>query len=154
MATFEYEEILSRLLTKIEAYDFIDMTNNQIEEYLSDWIKSVSANPYLRKQFSSLTVDSDSSEISFELSYPIDDGYDQDFVVELFSLGVGLKWLQPKINSIQHIAQLFGSNDEKFYSQKEHLSGLLELQKRWKKEFDDLLHGRGYLFNSYLDGES
>lgn len=154
MATIEYDGILSRLLTKVEAYDFLDLTNSQIEEYLSDWIKGVSANPYLRKQFSSLVVDNDSSEISFELSYPIDDEYDQDFVVELFAVGVGLRWLQPKINSIQHISQLFGSSDEKFYSQKEHLSGLLTLQKRWKKEFDELLNGRGYLFNSYLDGES
>jgi len=40
------------------------------------WMKSTLSQPYIRRLFSSITVDDDVEEIEFEMTDSIDDGYD------------------------------------------------------------------------------
>lgn len=65
-----------------------------------------------------------------------------------------IEWITPKINSLNNTQQVFGSSEEKFYSQTNHLNGLKDLKKSLIKEQKNLIKDRGYIWNSYLDGSN
>lgn len=153
MASLNYEKIYSRLFTKIEAYDFIDLSEEMLNEFLCNWVHSAAANPYVRRLFSAFSLDDEIQAMSYEMKYSIDELSDEEFVIEIFTLGTAIAWLEPKINSITNIAQMFGSKDEKFYSQSQHLSELRDLLGDFKKQQRRMIADRGYAWNSYLDGE-
>lgn len=153
MASLNYNKIYSRLFSKIEAYDFIELSEDDLNELLCDWIHSASANPYVRRLFSTFSLDDEIQQITYEIKYSVDNFSDEEFVVEILTLGVVAAWLEPKINSINNIAQMFGSKEEKFYSQSQHLSELRALVNDSKKQQRRMIADRGYAWNSYLDGE-
>ena len=153
MTSLNYNKIYSRLFTKIEAYDFIELSEEMLNEFLCNWVHSATANPYVRRLFSSFTLDDEIQSIAYEMKYTIDEQSDEEFVIEILALGIAVAWLEPKINSITNIAQMFGSKDEKFYSQSQHLSELRNLLNDFKKQQRRMIADRGYAWNSYLDGE-
>ena len=153
MASLDYNKIYSRLFSKIEAYDFIELPVDDLNDFLCNWIHSASANPYVRRLFSSFVLDDEILTVSYEMKYSVDEFSDKEFVLEILSLGMGLAWLEPKINSINNIAQMFASKEEKFYSQSQHLSELRGLVNDSRKQQRRMIADRGYAWNSYLDGE-
>jgi hypothetical protein len=153
MTSLKYNTIYSRLFSKIEAYDFIELSEDNLNELLCDWIHSASANPYVRRLFKTFSLDDEIQEISYEMKYSVDEFSDAEFVTEILTLGVVVAWLEPKVNSINNIAQMFGSKEEKFYSQSQHLSELRALVNDSKKQQRRMIADRGYAWNSYLDGE-
>ena len=153
MTSLKYHEIYSRLFSRIEAYDFIELPTDDLNDFLCNWIHSASANPYVRRLFSSFELDDEILTVSYEMKYSVDEFSDKEFILEVLSLGMGLAWLEPKINSINNIAQMFGSKEEKFYSQSQHLSELRGLKNDFKKQQRRMISDRGYAWNSYLDGE-
>ena len=153
MTSLEYKNVYSRLFSKIEAYDFIDLPVNDLNDLLCDWIHSASANPYVRRLFITFSLDDEIQEISYEMKYSVDEFSDVEFVTEILALGVVVAWLEPKVNSINNVAQMFGSKDEKFYSQSQHLSELENLVNNSRKLQRRMIADRGYVWNTYLDGE-
>ena len=153
MTSLTYDVIYSRLFSKIEAYDFIELPEDDLNELLCDWIHSASANPYVRRLFKTFSLDDEIQEISYEMKYSVDDSADVEFITEILTLGVVVAWLEPKVNSINNIAQMFGSKEEKFYSQSSHLSELRSLVNDSRKLQRRMIADRGYAWNSYLDGE-
>jgi hypothetical protein len=153
MASLDYNKIYSRLFSKIEAYDFIELPVDDLNDFLCNWIHSASANPYVRKLFTTFNLDDEIQTLSYEMKYSVDDFSDEDFIIEVISLGMVVAWLEPKINSINNIAQMFGSKEERFYSQSQHLSELRGLVNDSKKTQRRMIADRGYVWNSYLDGE-
>ena len=153
MTSLEYKNVYSRLFSKIEAYDFIDLPVNDLNDLLCDWIHSASANPYVRRLFNTFSLDDEIQEISYEMKYSVDEFSDVEFVTEILALGVVVAWLEPKVNSINNVAQMFGSKDEKFYSQSQHLSELENLVNNSRKLQRRMIADRGYVWNTYLDGE-
>ena len=156
MATtsIDYEDIYSRFFTKVEAYDLIttSMRDEMVQEFMCNWLHSSLFNPYIRKLFSTLSANDDKEEILYEYSYKIDDEYDKDFLLEVVSYGMLYAWINPKINSVSNISQMFGSTDEKWYSQAMHLSELRNLREDIEIKLRSLIRDRGYLNNDYLDG--
>ena len=153
MASLDYNKIYSRLFSKIEAYDFIELPEDDLNDFLCNWIHSASANPYVRRLFKSFNLDDEILEISYEMKYSVDEFSDEEFITEVLTFGVVIAWLEPKINSINNIAQMFGSKEEKFYSQSQHISELRNLVNDVKKQQRRMIADRGYAWNSYLDGE-
>ena len=153
MASLDYNKIYSRLFSKIEAYDFVELTEDELNDFLCNWIHSASANPYVRRLFKSFSLDDEILTISYEMKYSVDEFSDEEFITEILTFGVVVAWLEPKINSINNIAQMFGSKEEKFYSQSQHLSELRNLVNDAKKQQRRMIADRGYAWNSYLDGE-
>lgn len=153
MASLEYNNIYSRLFSKIEAYDFIELSEEELNDFLCNWVHSASANPYVRRLFKTFGLDDEIQEISYEMKYSVDEFSDTEFVTEILTLGVVVAWLEPKVNSINNIAQMFGSKEEKFYSQSQHISELRALVNDSKKQQRRMIADRGYAWNSYLDGE-
>ena len=153
MTSLTYDTIYSRLFSKIEAYDFIELPEDDLNGLLCDWIHSASANPYVRRLFKTFILDDEVQEISYEIKYSVDNFADVEFITEILALGVVVAWLEPKVNSINTISQMFGSKEEKFYSQSSHLSELRGLVNDSVKKQRRMIADRGYAWNSYLDGE-
>lgn len=153
MTSLQFVKIYSRLFSKIEAYDFIELSEADLNELLCDWIHSASANPYVRRLFKTFSLDDEIQEITYEMKYSVDEFADSEFVTEILTLGVVVAWLEPKINSINNIAQMFGSKEEKFFSQSQHISELRALVNDSKKQQRRMIADRGYAWNTYLDGE-
>lgn len=153
MASLKYNKVYSRLFTKIEAYDFIELSEDTLNEFLCNWLHSATANPYVRRLFKSFSADDEVQTITYEMKYSIDELTDEEFVVEVLAFGVAISWLEPKVNSITNIAQMFGSKDEKWYSQSAHLSELRGLLDDFRKRQRRMIADRGYAWNTYLDGE-
>ena len=153
MTSLDYNKIYSRLFSKIEAYDFIELSEDDLNGLLCDWIHSASANPYVRKLFSTFSLYDETQQIEYEIKYSVDDFSDEEFVVEIVALGVAIGWLEPKVNSINNINQRFGTSDQKWYSQSAHLAELRGLLDDFKKKQRRMIADRGWAWNSYLDGE-
>ena len=153
MASLDYNKIYSRLFSKIEAYDFLELPEDELNDFLCNWIHSASANPYVRRLFKSFNLDDEILTISYEMKYSVDEFSDEEFITEILTFGVVVSWLEPKINSVNNIAQMFGSKEEKFYSQSQHISELRNLVNDAKKQQRRMIADRGYAWNSYLDGE-
>ena len=153
MTSLEYSKIYSRLFSKIEAYDFIELSEEELNDFLCNWIHSASANQYVRRLFKSFVLDDEVQEVQYEMKYSVDEFSDTEFITEILALGVVVAWLEPKINSINSIAQMFGSKEEKFYSQSQHISELRNLVNDSRKQQRRMIADRGYAWNTYLDGE-
>ena len=84
MASLKYDDIYSSLFTKIEAYDFIDLSEEELDEFLCNWLRSAATNPYVRKLFSTVIFDDEISNYRNEITeqrYV----YRRDYVAQLDS---------------------------------------------------------------------
>lgn len=113
MLSVTFDAIYSRFLSKVQAYDLLELGTSECLEELSEWLVSVKSNPRVRKCFTSFTLDSIGKTVSFELRNPVDNEDDVDFVTELFGLGLAWKWITPKYYSVLNTAQFFGSKEQK-----------------------------------------
>lgn len=152
MAVISYNEIVSCFLPKVEEYDFLRMSVDDFNDFFTRWLHGAVSKPYVRKLFSSLTLDDEIMQLDYEMNYSIDDESDKDFILEVLALGAGIQWITPKINSSINIQQVYASKEEKYYSQAQHLSELRALKKDWVKEQRGMIRDRGYIWNTYLDG--
>ena len=55
---------------------------------MNGWMKATISRPYIRRLFSSLTVDDDVETLEFELSNSIDEDSDKDFADEVIAQGM------------------------------------------------------------------
>jgi len=113
MIALEFDDIYSSFLQKIDAYDFLELSDDEITEFMGGWIKSAGSKPYVRRLFSTYDCDVDSGQLTFEMAYQVDEDMDTDFVIEILALGMVIEWLKPKVNSLTHIYQTYGSKEEK-----------------------------------------
>lgn len=150
MTSISYEDVYSRFFSEVEAYDFLNLKENELNEFLCNWLHSASSQPYIRRLFSIYRLDDEIMTIDFEIEHSVDEFYDKEFVIEVLALSIGLKWITPKIRSIKNIAQRFGSSDEKWYSQQQHLSELQTLAKNMDIELQSKLAEYHSIFNAYL----
>lgn len=152
MITLEFEDIYNSFHNKIDAYDFLELTEDEINEFEISWLKTAGSKPYVRRLFSSYKFDEDEEVIEFEMRYATDDDADTDFVVEILALGMVVEWLTPKVNSITHIFQTYGSKEEKWYSEAAALKENRTLRDSMKNEQRKMIRDRGYINNSYIEG--
>ena len=110
--------------------------------------------PYIRRLFSELKLGDTVQELTYIMKYSVDDEFDAEFITDILGIGMVIEWITPKINSLNNTQQVFGSSEEKFYSQTNHLNGLKDLKKSLIKEQKNLIKDRGYIWNSYLDGSN
>lgn len=154
MYSVNYDDIYSNFLSRVQAYDLVeDFTEENALEMMDEWLKSIKSNPRVRKLFSSITLTLDENNnkiIQYELKVTTDEESDNDFVRELFGIGMSYKWVEPKYKSILNTSQFFGGKEVKFFSQSNHMSELKNLYNTSKLEFYNLIRDRGYYNNSYL----
>lgn len=154
MPSLDYERFYSKFRLKASAYDLIDMNDDDVSVFLCEWLHSSINKPYIRRLFASLTLDDLLQEMKFEMKYSTDDDFDEEFIMDIVGIGMVIEWITPKINSLNNIVQVFGSKEEKFYSQSNHLNELRNLKKSLINEQQSIIKERGYIWNSYLGENS
>lgn len=150
MLSVTFDAIYSRFLSKVQAYDLLELTGEDCYEQLNEWLMSVKADSRVRKVFTSLSFDDVGKTVSFALKNPVDDSNDIDFVLEVFGLGVAWKWVEPKYKSVLNTAQFFGGKEQKYYSQANHMSELEAMNKNARNDLYRFIASHGYYNNPYL----
>lgn len=146
-----YEEIYSRFYLKETDPSLFKLSKEDAYEKMCGWLHSVAAIPHVRKCFSTLTLDDELNELTYELVNSIDEESDKDFVIELFAQGMVIGWMRPQIERNINLATVIGGKEEKsmLNNYKPNIARLEALERNLKKYIRDY----GYLNNSYI-GES
>lgn len=156
MLSASYDKIYSRFLSLVEAYDLIDLYNNDktsAQDLMGEWLGAIKSNPKVRKLYSSITLNDTDRTVDFTLKKSLgDDQSDIDYVVELFGNGVAWKWVSPKYLSVLNAGQIIGGKEMQFYSQANHMGQLSNMYTQARTEFFRLVQSYGYINNSYIDG--
>lgn len=152
MASIDYNAVFQSFYSKVEAFDFLELDEATVYDFLCNWIHTAVRPTYIRHLFSSIKFDDDVMRLTYEISNPLGDEEDKDFVIELLALGIGIQWLTPQVNSAINLRQVYGSKEEKFYSQSQQITALQNLLSFWKKEQRRMICDRGYIHNDYVNG--
>ena len=148
--TSEYSEIYSRFLLRVKDYEFSGLTEDLAQEMMNGWMKGTISRPYIRRLFSSLTVDDDAEVIEYELSNSIDEYSDKDFADEVIAQGMVVQWLTPKYYSVLNTDQTYSNSEQKYYSQASHMSGIKDMYHNAQVYLRKMIRDRGYISNSYI----
>lgn len=155
MASLLYDQINSSLLRKVTDYDFLTMSDDDMVNQLIEYLHSAISKPYVRRLFSSLELDDEVMEMTYEMKFVTDESQDEDFVIEMLALGMLIEWTEPLLNSKLTMQQMITSSKEsKFYSQAQHLSTIQSVYDSTYKKQRDLIRDRGYIYDGYLGGRN
>ena len=91
-------------------------------------------------------------DILQDLNNSVDDSSDEEFVCNIFILGMTIEWLQPQVDSLNYSIMMLGGKEEKMLS-----NPYKTLQTRLenvKKELNNTIRDYGYMYNSYINSES
>jgi hypothetical protein len=114
-------------------------------------LHSISAQPFIRRLFSSFKYDDEVQVINFEMKYPAEEDYDRDFIIDIFSLGMVIKWIEPKVNNDLVMTSFYGSKSEKWYSEANMLTALQGVLTTAKNEQRNLIRDRVYFNNQFIN---
>lgn len=146
-----YESIFSRFRGRITDPVFANLSMNQQNEIMCEWIRAVIGKPRIRRIFSRIKLNDELQEMEFELRNKVDEDSDNDYVVELIVLGMAIEWLNPQVESVLNTAPMVGGKEEKKIIDNHKYS--IERLDDMKSELNAMIRDRGYLHNSYINGE-
>lgn len=144
-----YETIFSRALGRIDDPKELALDSNDFIEIYTERLHNVLGDIRVRRLFSSITLDDEVQEVSFELKNSIDESSDIEYVCKLFVLGITIEWLSPRVDSLNYTLMMFGGKEERMLNNPYKL-----LQARLdnvKKELSKTIRDHGYLYNSYIN---
>lgn len=156
MPSITYDQIYSRFYLSVQAYDLIfnNMDDATVDDIMCSYLHSAVYYPMIRKLFNEIAMDDDEKAITYEMTYVVDDGSDKEFVLDILSSEMAVKWVTPKVANFSAIKQFFGTSESKFYSQAAHLEQLIALKDSMENHVRALIADRGGQYNTYLDGTS
>ena len=147
-----YEEIYSQFYSKeTDPTFFKKYSRDEAYELMRNWLHSIVAVPYIRKCFSTITLDDEVLELTFELKNSIDEDSDNYFVKDIFAQGLVICWMQQKIDTAVNLASVIGGKEEKsiLNNYKNNIARLKELRLELRKTIRDY----GYIYNDYIGEE-
>lgn len=146
-----YITLFSRVLNKIDDPKELSLDDSDLFEIYTERLHSIVGKPRIRRLFSSISLDDEIQEMNYVLNYSVDEESDQDFVLELFSLGMAIEWLQPQVDSIKHTSLMIGGKEEKKIL--DNHKNMIERLDSMKKEQNKMIRDYGYMYNSYITEE-
>lgn len=150
MASITYTEIYSRFYARVNDYKLATMPEDQWNEVAYSWLHSVASKPYVRRLFASISLDDEIQTMTYTLDVSVDDDTDEEFIKEVFSLGMIEVWVEPQLYNPLNTRQMFGSSAEKFYSQSSHISELRSLYSDAQAKLGRVISDWNVTWNSYL----
>ena len=147
-----YSTLFSRVLNKINDPKELSLNKNDLLTIYVERLHSAVGKPRVRRLFSSFILDDEIQEISFELNNSVDEASDADFVLEVLILGMVIEWLQPQVDSVVHTSVMIGGKEEKKLL--DNHKNMIERLDSMKKEQNKMIRDYGYMYNSYINGES
>ena len=148
MTSLKLDDVYSSFLDKVIDFDIANYEEDIQKELLTGYLKGALSIPYLRAIFTTITIDDYEETINYTLK--TEDGCDEQFILELLSKGMVIKWLEPQVKSKVNIAQMFGGKEQKWFSQATHLSEIKSLLENERIELNKLIRDRGSIYNPYL----
>ena len=143
-----YSTLFSRVLNKINDPKELSLDENDLLEIYTERLHSVVGKPRVRRLFSSLLLDDEIQEMTFTLNNSVDEESDKDFVLEILSLGMGIEWLQPQVDSVIHTSVMIGGKEEKKLL--DNHKNMIDRLDSMKKEQNKMIRDYGYMYNSYI----
>ena len=147
-----YEEIYSQFYSKIDDPTFFKKySKDEAYEMMRTWLHSIVALPFVRQRFSSIALDDEILELTFELINPVDEDSDNYFVKDIFAQGMVICWMQQKIDKAVSLATVIGTKEEKtiLNNYKNNMERLNELKVQFRK----IIRDYGYTNNDYIGEE-
>lgn len=144
-----YEEIYSQFYSKeTDPTFFKKYSKDEAYELMRSWLHSIVAIPYVRKCFSTITLDDEILELTFKLENSVDEDSDNYFVKDIFAQGLTICWMQQKIDKAVSLATVVGGKEEKtiLNNYKNNIARLKELKVEFRKTIRDY----GYINNDYI----
>lgn len=144
-----YETIFSKALSRIDDPKELALDSNDFVEIYTERLHNVLGDVRIRRLFSSIVLDDEVQEVSFELDNSIDESSDVEYVCRLFVLGITIEWLSPRVDSLKYTLMMLGGKEERMLNNPYKL-----LQARLdnvKKELSKTIRDHGYLYNSYIN---
>ena len=108
-----YEKVFDRYFGLIDDVKELSLKESDLHEILAERLHSAISSPFIRRLFSTLKLDDEMEQFEFELTTSVDEYSDEEFVIELFSKGMAIKWLEPKVKSLENTVRFFGGKEEK-----------------------------------------
>lgn len=150
MASFD--KIFSRFLMLVNDYNLAQLPEADVYDMEVEWLYAASSDPRVRQKFSYFEIDEMMREVSYELTNPVDEYADEEFVVRVLSIGMAIAWLQPQVDSILYTSPFIGGKEEKKIID-QHGATISRLEAM-KNELKKTLRDYGYYYNSYVNGGS
>ena len=147
-----YEEIFSQFYSKETDHTFFQKySKDEAYELMNNWLHSIAGIPYVRKCFSTITLDDEILELTFVLKKSIDEDSDNYFVKDIFAQGLVICWMQQQIDKITSLATVIGGKEEKtiLNNYKNNIARLNSLENKLRKTIRDY----GYIKNDYIGEE-
>lgn len=148
MTSLKLDDVYSSFLDKVTDFDIGSYEEDIQKELLIGYLKGALGIPYLRAIFITITIDDYEETINYTLK--TEDGCDEQFIIELLSKGMVIKWLEPQVKSKVNIAQMFGGKEQKWFSQATHLGEIKDLLENERIELNKLIRDHGSIYNPYL----
>lgn len=143
--TSSFQDIFSLFLSSVEDYDFINLSEADFEEVMTEYLQRGISMPHLRNAFNVLKLDKYNEQIEWELKNSIDEDSDSAFVEEVIVKSILCKWLNKHVYTHNVLKQFIGTSKEKYYSQSSHLSQMRDLQKDTEHDLRYMVSTYGYL---------
>ena len=150
MASLSYDEIFSDFLGSVTDYELASIDIDDMYGLMTEYLHKALSLSYVRRLFSSISLDDTIQEMSFEVANAVDETADVDFIKYILSKGMVIEWLKPQVRSKLNIAQFFGGKEQKWFSQAQHLTELRGLLEDTQLDMRKAIRDRGYIYNSYL----
>lgn len=152
MASINYEDVYSIFLSSITDYNLLTGDDSAIYNQFAEMLHKVVGRTFVRRLFSSFTMDDSTHVIEYEMKTPREDeAEDRDFVVNILAKGMIAEWVEPQVNKTSLTAQFFGGKEQKYFSQAQHLSEMQSLLSSARLEMRKMIRDRGYIYNPYLE---
>ena len=152
MASIMYEKVFSNFLGEVSDIKFASLEEYEMMEILQEHLHRALAESYLRRCFSSLTLDDDDQMLRYSLKHEVDADTDEEFVINAAAKMMVYKWWANKVNNITLAAQALVGAEQKFYSQANHLTEMRAARDSALAEAQGFIRDRNAMFNSHLDG--
>ena len=147
-----YEEIYSQFYSKkTDPTFFQKYSKDEAYELMKNWLHSLVAMPYIRKCFSTITLDDEILEMTFVLKNSINEESDNYFVKDIFAQGLAICWMRQHIDKAVSLATVIGGKEEKtiLNNYKNNMARLEQLEVQLRKAIRDY----GYINNEYVGEE-
>lgn len=129
-----YKDIYASFLSKTTEHDFITLSEADVEEIIEPYLRSALPR-FRRPRFDINDRDEILKQFNSNLSL---------MEVEIIATLMVVEFLRPSINDSKLKKQVMTDKEFRFYSQKNHLDGLISLYKMMKDEAVQLM--RDYSF--------
>ena len=147
-----YEEIYSQFYSKIDDPTFFKKySKDEAYDLMRTWLHSIVALPYFKNRFSSIVLDDEILELTFQLKTPVDEDSDNYFVRDILAQGMVICWMQQKIDKAVSLATVIGTKEEKtiLNNYKNNIARLNDLKVQFRK----IIRDYGYVNNDYIGEE-